>query len=334
MVKITLISLLLHVKFMFNLINPIFSTEIVGNDFTSIPKTSNYKISLNKSRPLKIISKGDILISEVLFNPRTGGVDFVEIYNHSNHEIDLKELQLANANAANEPANIKSVSTTKVMIAPGSYWVITTNQANIKQNYQAKFLLQFVQISSLPAFNNDKGSVILLSNNQVLDRLDYNAKIHHPLIQDEDGVSLERVSFSLSTNDPDNFKSAAASAGFATPTYKNSQERSGDESYARLLSKTFSPDGDNFEDMMTLEYQVAQPASLATANIYSDKGKLVKKLMKNQTIGTNGNLTWDGVDEQGQKAAIGIYIVLFDVFDLNGNTKRFKNTCVLAGRLN
>ncbi|RZK20668.1 MAG: hypothetical protein EOO86_03570 [Pedobacter sp.] len=277
MVKITLISLLLHVKFMFNLINPIFSTEIVGNDFTSIPKTSNYKISLNKSRPLKIISKGDILISEVLFNPRTGGVDFVEIYNHSNHEIDLKELQLANANT---------------------------------------------------------GSVILLSNNQVLDRLDYNAKIHHPLIQDEDGVSLERVSFSLSTNDPDNFKSAAASAGFATPTYKNSQERSGDESYARLLSKTFSPDGDNFEDMMTLEYQVAQPASLATANIYSDKGKLVKKLMKNQTIGTNGNLTWDGVDEQGQKAAIGIYIVLFDVFDLNGNTKRFKNTCVLAGRLN
>ena len=334
MVKITLISLLLHVKFMFNLINPIFSTEIVGNDFTSIPKPSNCKIPLIKGKPFKIIGKGDILISEVLFNPRTGGVDFVEIYNNSNHEIDLRELQLANANATGEPASIKSVSAAKLMIAPGSYWEITTNQANIKQNYQAKFPLQFVQISSLPALNNDKGTVILLSSGIIIDRLDYNAKIHHPLIQDEDGISIERVSFEVATNDTNNFKSAAASVGFATPTFKNSQERSGDESYVRLLSKTFSPDGDNFEDVMTLEYQIAQPASLATINIYSDKGKLVKKLLKNQTIGANGNLAWDGLDEQGQKAAIGIYIVLFDVFDLNGNTERFKNTCVLAGKLN
>ncbi|WP_165499772.1 lamin tail domain-containing protein [Pedobacter frigidisoli] len=282
----------------------------------------------------QIINRGDILISEVLFNPKTGGVDFVEIYNNSGHEIDLKELQLANANTAGEPASIKNVSAVKLMIAPSTYWVITINQANIKQNYQAKFPNQFVQLSSLPAYNNDKGSVILLSNNQILDRLDYNAKIHHPLIQDEDGISLERVSFSVGANESGNFKSAAATVGYASPTYKNSQELNGGENYARLLSKTFSPDGDNFEDLMTLEYQVAENASLANVNVYNDKGRLVRKLLKNQTIGTNGALTWDGLNDDGQKAAIGIYVVLFDVFDLNGNTKRFKNTCVLAGKLN
>ncbi|WP_316794916.1 FlgD immunoglobulin-like domain containing protein [Pedobacter agri] len=204
----------------------------------------------------------------------------------------------------------------------------------MKLNYQAKFPNQFVQISSLPAFNNDKGSVILLSNNQILDRLDYNAKIHHPLIQDEDGISLERISFTAASNEPGNFKSAAATAGFATPTYKNSQELSGNENYARLLSKTFSPDGDNFEDLMILEYQVAENASLATVNIYNDKSRLIKQLLKNQTIGTNGSLTWDGLTDNGQKAAIGIYVVVFDVFDLKGNVKRIKNTCVLAGKLN
>ncbi|WP_424059511.1 hypothetical protein, partial [Pedobacter sp.] len=67
-----------------------------------------------------------MLISEILFNPRSGGVDFVEIYNNSNHEIDSKELQLANAKAAGAPASIKNVSSAKLMIAPGSYWVITT----------------------------------------------------------------------------------------------------------------------------------------------------------------------------------------------------------------
>ncbi|MCX3266102.1 lamin tail domain-containing protein [Pedobacter agri] len=339
MVKITLISLLLPIKIASIIFTPSIETrKETGGICTSSPISFCYnffEIKNQKVRPaLKIISKGDILISEVLFNPRTGGVDFVEIYNNSGHDIDLKELQLANANTAGEPANIKNVSSAKLMIAPGSYWVITTNQANIKLNYQVKFPNQFAQISSLPAFNNDKGSVILLSNNQVLDRLNYNAKIHHPLIQDEDGISLERVSFSLDSNEPGNFRSAAATVGFATPTYKNSQEKSGNENYARLVSKTFSPDGDRFEDVMTLEYQLDQPASLATVNIYSDKGQLVKRLLKNQTIGTNGNLTWDGLDEQGQKAAIGIYIILFDVFDLNGNTKRFKNTCVLAGKLN
>lgn len=339
MVKITLISLLLPIKIASVIFYPSGITERKMNGVCScIPINyldSFIAVQHRKAEPaLKIISKGDILISEVLFNPRTGGVDFVEIYNNSNHEIDLKELQLANANASGEPASIKTVSAAKLMIAPGSYWVITTNQANIKLNYQVKLPNQFAQISSLPSFNNDKGSIILLSNNQVLDRLDYNAKIHHPLIQDEDGISLERVSFSLGANEAGNFKSAAATVGFATPTYKNSQERSGDENYARLLSKTFSPDGDNFEDVLTLEYQIAQPASLATVNIYGDKGRLVKKLLKNQTIGTNGSLTWDGTDDQGQKAVIGIYIVLFDVFDLNGNMKRFKNTCVLAGKLN
>jgi len=190
-----------------------------------------------------------------------------------------------------------------------------------------------VQISSLPAFNNDKGVVILLSNNQVLDRLDYNSKTHHPLIQDEDGISLGRVSFNAGANEAGNFKSAAATSGFATPTYRNSQELTDDENFARFISKTFSPDGDNFEDLMILQYQLAANESLATVNIYNDKGKLVRQLLKNQTIGTNGNLTWDGVGENGEKAAVGIYVILFEIFDLNGNTKRIKNTCVLARKL-
>lgn len=335
MVKITLISLLLYFKFTVDILSSIFSTEFIGNDTFYISTFAKKSpITIKQRNPFNIISKGDILLSEILFNPKLGGVDFVEIYNNSNHEIDLKELQLANANAAGEPASIKNVSSSKLMIAPGSYWVITTNQANIKLNYQTKFPNQFVQISSLPAFNNDKGVVILLSNNQVLDRLDYNSKTHHPLIQDDDGISLERVSFNASANEAGNFKSAAATSGFATPTYKNSQELTGDENFARLISKTFSPDGDNFEDLMILEYQLAANASLATVNIYNDKGKLVKQLLKNQTIGTNGNLTWDGVGENGQKAAVGIYVILFEFFDLKGNTKRIKSTCVLAGKRN
>ncbi|MCX2572986.1 lamin tail domain-containing protein [Pedobacter sandarakinus] len=334
MVKITLISLLLLSKFTLNVVYPILSTEIIEFDMPFAHKTTSTHHSFTTIKTFNIINKGDVLISEVLFNPRTGGVDFVEIFNHSNHEIDLKELQLANVNTAGQPANIKNISSTKLMIAPGSYWVITTNTANVKQNYYAKFTDRFVQISSTPAFNNDKGSVVLLSSNQVIDQLDYNAKIHHPLIRDEDGISLERVSFDVPANETGNFKSAAASVGFATPTYRNSQEIGDEKYFAKLQSNTFSPDGDNFEDLLMLSYQVGENATLANVNIFDDKGRLVKKVLKNQTIGTNGDLFWDGINDKGTRAPVGIYIILFEYFNLNGKRNTITNTFVLANKLN
>jgi len=282
----------------------------------------------------KKILKNDILTSEVLFNPKPNGVDFIEIYNNSTQPLDLKDLQVASVDSKGAIANLKSISTKSFLLNPKTYWVITSNTSNIKQNYFALNPDHFTQVSSLPAYNNDKGSLILLSSNDVIDRLNYDAKIHHPLIQNEDGISIERVSFSVDTNEPNNFKSAAASVGFATPTYKNSQELTGSENVVSLRSKTFSPDGDGFEDVLALDYQFAENSSLATINIYSDEGVLIKKLLKNQTIATSGNIIWDGLADSGNVAKVGIYVVVFDVFDLKGNTKRFKNTCVIATKLN
>jgi len=302
-------------------------TDCAGNVISSTSNTAKLFMAKN-------IEINDILISEVLFNPRPGSVDFVEIYNNSNHVLDVKELQLANLNVAGNVANIKNLSGTSLLIPPKSYWVVSTNTESIKTNYFCQNPDQFIQLTALPVYNNDKGTVILWSNNKFIDRLDYNEKMHVQLLRDPDGVSLERVSFLKGTNDAKNFKSAAGSVGFASPTYKNTQEPEGELSYATVLKKTFSPDNDGLDDLLQLDYQLNENASFATINIYSDKGVLVRTLLKNQSIGTKGSLFWDGLNDAGQKAAIGIYIVLFDVFDLNGNTRRFKNTCVLAAQLN
>ncbi|PWS26797.1 hypothetical protein DHW03_12250 [Pedobacter yonginense] len=302
-------------------------TDCAGNFISSTENSATLFMA-------KRIGRGDILISELLFNPRFGGADFVEIYNHTNHVLDLRDLQLANADATGKPSNVKNISTKNLFIPPNTYWVITTDALNIKQNYETKFPSQFVQLASLPAFGNDKGAVILLSRGQVVDQLNYTSAIHHPLIQDNDGISIERVSFEVDANNPDNFKSAAATVGYATPTYKNSQQASGGENYVNLLSKTFSPDGDGFEDVMSLEYKMAEHDCVATVNVFSDKGHLVRRLLKNQTISTEGSLTWDGLGDHGEVCAIGIYVISFDVFNPKGNVKHYRNTCVLAGKLN
>lgn len=280
--------------------------------------------------------KGDILISEILVNPKKNGVDFIEIYNASNQLLDLKNLQLANADANGNPASIKNVSPVSLLMPAKTYWVLTTNPDAVQAQYQVSFPAQLVKMTSLPTFNNDKGTVVLLSSLKPIDRLAYREDMHLALLRNADGVSLERVSFARPTDEPGNFKSAAASVGFATPTYRNSQEEDSQllANRVTLGSKTFSPDGDGFEDQLQIDYRFVNNGQLASVNIYSDKGILVRKLQRNTSIATSGSFAWDGTDDNGQRSKVGIYVVQFDTFALNGKREHFRQACVLAAKLN
>lgn len=280
--------------------------------------------------------KGDILISEILVNPKKDGVDFIEIYNASNQLLDLKNLQLANADANGNPASIKNVSPVSLLMPAKTYWVLTTNPDAVQAQYQVSFPAQLVKMTSLPTFNNDKGTVVLLSSLKPIDQLAYREDMHLALLRNADGVSLERVSFARPTDEPGNFKSAAASVGFATPTYRNSQEEDSQllANRVTLGSKTFSPDGDGFEDQLQIDYRFVNNGQLASVNIYSDKGILVRKLQRNTSIATSGSFAWDGTDDNGQRSKVGIYVVQFDTFALNGKREHFRQACVLAAKLN
>ncbi|MCB0805866.1 MAG: hypothetical protein KDC05_08715, partial [Bacteroidales bacterium] len=64
--------------------------------------------------------------------------------------------------------------------------------------------------------------------------------------------------------------------------------------------------------------------------IYDANGRLARQLLNNEILGTEGTFSWDGRTDDNQKAAIGIYIIFFETFDLQGNLKKFKKTAVLA----
>ena len=85
---------------------------------------------------------------------------------------------------------------------------------------------------------------------------------------------------------------------------------------------------------MPILSKFSQPNYAANVTIYNDQGALIKKLVRNETIGAEGQWIWDGLTDTNQKAKIGVYIVYAELFDLSGNVKKYKKTAVLAGQLN
>ncbi len=173
-----------------------------------------------------IILPGDVLLSEILFNPFPDGSDYVEIYNNSEKEIPLNNLYIASRDGDLELTQIYSLTTSKEKFLSGSYLALTKDTGGVFPWFTIKCKKCFLQMEKFPSFNNDEDYVVLLNENiQVIDELHYTDKMHSPLFADEEGVSLERISFSDETNNPKNWHSASTSSGYGTPGYENSQLR-------------------------------------------------------------------------------------------------------------
>jgi hypothetical protein len=160
--------------------------------------------------------------------------------------------------------------------------------------------------------------------------------MHFAIIKNPEGVSLERLSFEKSTEEPGNFQSASASAGFATPGYKNSQNTDGltSKDEFELQSSSFSPDNDGFEDLMQLRYKLSESGFVANVTIYNSNGTVVLKLYKNFTLATQGLLEWDGKNGASEFNPPGIYLIYAELFNAKGVIKKFRKTVVLAKKLN
>ncbi len=282
--------------------------------------------------------KNDIVINEVLSNPKDNGVDYVEIYNRSNKIFDLKDMVLSSYDTiASALTDVKDISANGYLIFPQDYIALTTDPAIVKNQYNTTNPNGFAQMASLPSLNNDNGIVaIALKNGTVIiDKLIYTADMSYPLLTSTDGVSLERINFNRPTNDKTNWHSAAKNAGFGTPAYKNSQYSDGvpADDPVSVSPEIFSPDNDGNNDVLNINYKFDIAGYLGTITIYDASGRLIRNLVKSELLGTSGNFSWDGITNDNEKARIGIYVIYFEVLDMKGNAKHYKKSAVLAGKL-
>lgn len=275
----------------------------------------------------------DIIINEILFNPKPNGTDYVEIYNRSNKIIDLKQMYIANRNSTGTVSSIRQLSAENYLLFPQEFMVITEDPSIVKRDFITQNMDAFVTVSSMPSFNDDEGDVIILNTQgSITDELKYNEKWHFKLIDNREGVALERIDYDAATQNESNWHSAATSAGYGTPTHKNSQYRldAQVQGEIKLSPDIVSPDNDGLDDFATIDYSFPSPGYVANITIFDANGRVVRFLQRNALCGIKGNFRWDGLGEKFQKLPAGIYVFLTEVFNLEGKKKQFKNVIVVA----
>ncbi|MEO9532421.1 MAG: lamin tail domain-containing protein [Crocinitomicaceae bacterium] len=326
-----------------------YATENSLSVFPSVMQTSIiYDISVSlaqdcwgnamNNQPISLglpdsVVQGDIILNEIMFNPLTNGSDYVEIYNKSDKILDLQDLYLANW--SDSIANIKPISSEQFLINPGTYILVTEDTNDIKNDFSIYGIGTLFESDDIPTYNNDSGTVYLLSKDQiVLDYFNYDEDFHFSLLNSNDGKSLERISFDAETNDPSNWHTAAETVEWGTPGYENSQLYTANPSgTVTVKPQMFSPDSDGYNDVVTITLQLESTENVIDIEIFDNQGRLVRRLEDNFFAGSNSTFTWDGINEDGEKALIGTYVVLISVVDDQDLRLQFKEVIVLAGQL-
>ena len=278
----------------------------------------------------------DIIINEILFNPKDDGVDYVEIYNNSNSFFDLSKLRIANffeLGGVLRPEHSKIITDETLLFAPQTYLVLTTDSSKVKAQYNCENSYNFIEVESMPTLSNEEGTICIVhqSLNQIIDAFAYHEDMHFSLLETEDGVSLERLAINTETQNTSNWHSAASTVGFGTPTYKNSQEYiSQSIGEINIDPKLFSPNNDGYKDVCSINWSFSKTNLMATIKVFDNEGRLVKNPMNNQMIGNKGSTIWDGTSKNGLQLNTGMYIVWMEVFSEDGTTERFKKVVVLS----
>jgi hypothetical protein len=273
-------------------------------------------------------AEGDILFNEILFNPYPGDPDYLELYNCSEKVIDAARLQLVSVNdESGSNSDPVIVSDETRCILPGEYYAITTDPKDVLQRYPSSDAGHLFKTGSLPSMPDDKGHLMLFSRELgKIDELKYSKDMHYALLSDIEGVALEKINPLNRSQERSEWHSATESSGWGTPGAPNSvftimPEDRGEVTFS---STRITPDGDGYEDFLTINIKLKGNGNVVSITIFDEAGSFVRKLTSNLFSGAEASVIWDGTTADGSPVNTGIYIFLITTYNDTGKTEKWK----------
>jgi hypothetical protein len=280
----------------------------------------------------------DLVVNEIMSSPFTNEAEWIELYNPTNKTIDISNWKMYESSTG-----LVISDTCSSIIKPGSYVVFAADTTVLNRYSYLKtpdstfkvFIHNKTSLSSL-GLNNDADLVQIKDLfNTNIDSVYYSDKWNNPNITSTTGVSLEKINYSLPSNDKSSWSSCTLPVG-GTPGKKNSifTQVLPSSGSVTISPNPFSPDADGFEDFTIINYSLSSSFSQVRLKIFDIKGRLVRTILNNRTLGQSGSIVFDGLDDSGQKLRIGIYIIFLESLnDMNGVVDQIKTTFVVAAKL-
>jgi hypothetical protein len=266
----------------------------------------------------KQIHTNEVFINEVLYNPNSGGVDFIELYNSTSKYIQLQNSHFYNqTNTALQHVYIPG----SIVIEPFGFVTLTSDTAILARQYSNMVrsnAFQLVRFLSLP----DAGGTLIWLNNSgdTLDRVSYGDAYQNALHRDTEGYSLEKISSSVFGFYPANWTTSAV---YATPGYVNSQQAQASgvhpkPFYCHPCHVTTNLNGVN--DYALLHIGEMAQGDFGSISIYRLSGEKVVDLVVNQLLGSSNTFQWNGQQQGGGMLEDGIYVAVAEWWSPDGKT--------------
>jgi len=263
-----------------------------------------------------------VVINELMYSPNFGSPEWAEIYNRGQAEVDLAGWFIQKGDTTGR----RMLTSRSVVLLPGGYAVLSSDSLNPKGNYPT-----LMPVGGMISLKNEGDAVTVTdSRGAVMDKVSY-----RPAWGGKTGVSLERVSPEIPAQDSTNWGSCVDPAG-STPGAKNSlfvTPRAGGGQIS-ASPNPFSPDGDGYDDRTVVTVEIPAKSALARIYIYDVTGRLVRRLLDQEQIGSTRSVVWDGKSDRGEVLEMGMYVLYLEAIDaMGGMLVRAKGTVVLAKRM-
>ncbi|HNW60829.1 MAG TPA: lamin tail domain-containing protein [bacterium] len=273
-------------------------------------------------------SRAQVVINEIMANPTAGESEWIECYNVGRDTARLTGWRMSDADTLEKRLLVKGAAS-PVCVPPQGYLVLTGEESLLAQLPASG--CTGVVVSSWPGLNSSSEGIVLYDGlGRHVDEVWYEAEWGGAR-----GISLERLSPLVAAAVRSNWGSCADPLGH-TAGRANSLlvGRLPAEAAIAVSPNPFSPDGDGFEDHLAIS--LALPARTARINlrIFDSAGRQVRFLCNYEPSGSRKAVFWDGLDDEGRRCRIGIYILYLEAFEESSEAfMRAKKACVLAGRL-
>lgn len=281
-----------------------------------------------------------LVINEIMYDPLSSQNEWFELFNRSDQPINLARWTFNDKPTSNS-VNSFEISSRLFVIKSGEYAIVAADSSMFQLfpgllQSDSTIHICVLNRSSGFGFNNDGDAIVLKDlTTQTIDSVAYLPQWHHPDVVDTKGRSLERINPNIASNDPRNWSTCTNTLG-GTPGKANSIATTSikGNSVISISPNPFSPDGDGFEDFCIIRYNLPVMTSILNIRIYDIKGRLVRTLANNELVGTQGEIVWDGIGDNKQRARIGVYVIFLEATDRSsGKVMIAKAVAVVATKL-